>query len=228
MALSAMAVFLIVGGLVGAAFASTEGFATYGLTFQANGVSKSVTVNESVSAGQSPSLEVLDLSVIWSSGSFNYSRQVNATIQPFPYVPALSNQNFSLTYQGSSLTAKLAQNGTTPIIFHGGSYELTSYAFTASVSSDSLKGSGEGSFATFPSGLLYSLNAEFNGTASVQVTLLATSLPLTSGGSNSALQTASVGLGAGAAVSVLALSLGFRSKHRQKHMPENKPAYWVD
>jgi hypothetical protein len=67
------------------------------------------------------------------------------------------------------------------------------------------------------------------GTVSISITLLSTSLPLNGASSSAATQAASIGIGAGAAVSALAIGLGvrYRGKHRQA-VPENKPEHWVD
>lgn len=226
-ALATVAVCLIVIGLVGAAFAASPSFVAYQVTIQSGGYSRSLILNESVRTTQNSSFEILVLNVISSGGNLSYSRQVNSTLQPFPFLPGISNQNFTLAYGSYELSAKVARNGTISKVFQGGSYELASYTFGAQASSSTQKGTTTGSFATFPSGLLYSVRAEVNGTTSLAIILLSTSLPLEMGGSNPALQTASVGLGAGAVVSVLALSLGIRYKRKQKQ-PESKPDYWVD
>jgi hypothetical protein len=66
------------------------------------------------------------------------------------------------------------------------------------------------------------------GTATLSVTLLSTSLPLSGPSSSTTEQAASIGIGAGAAVSVLALALGVQ--YKKKHEPEErtKPEYAVD
>lgn len=226
--LSIFAVCMIAGGVLGAAFATSQGFAVYGLTFVSHGVSRSLTVNESVVASKDPGFDTLVLRVLSGSWNLNYSRLVNSSVQLFPFVPAIPSQNFSFAYGSSDISAKFAQNGTVPVEFQGNSYQVTSYTFSARLSSTKLTGSVTGTFSTFPSGLLYALKAEANGTSSVTAALESTSLPLSTGNSSSALQMASAGLGAGAIVSVVALSLGIRSKHRQKGQPESKPDYWVD
>ncbi|HUI85835.1 MAG TPA: hypothetical protein VLY21_01605 [Nitrososphaerales archaeon] len=226
--LAVLAVCLIAVGPVGTAFASNKGFAAYSITVQSKGATSSITVNESVSAGPKAGLDILGLAVASAGANLSYSREVNSTLDLFPYLPAISDQNLSFSYGGYQLAADVSQNGSSAVVFQGGSYQLSDYAFSASVVSRGGSGTGRGSAAVFPSGLVYSLTLEVNGSASLSATLLATSLPLTAGASNSLVQTASVGLGAGAVVSVVALSLGVRSRHRQKQSPAKKPDYWVD
>jgi hypothetical protein len=221
-------VSLVMGGAVGAAFASSQGFAVYGLTFVSHGVPRNLTINESMVASRDPGLDNLVLRVLSGSWNFNYSRLVNSSLQLFPFVPAIPGQNFSFAYGSSHVSANLAMNGTAAVEFQGNSYQVTSFSFSAQLSSTKVTGSVSGTFSTFPSGLLYALKAQTNGTSSLAVVLQSTSLPLSAGASSSALQMASAGLGAGAIVSVVALSLGIRSRHRQKGQPETKPDYWVD
>lgn len=226
--LSSLAVYLIAASVLGTAFAASQGFAAYGLTVTSHGASRSLTINESVAAGKNPSFDILTLSAMSAAWNLSYSRQVNSSLQLFPFLPALPSQNFSFAYGSSEVSARVVQNGTVAVEFQGSGHELTSYTFKAHLSSANLTGAMTGSYTTFPSGLLYSLRAQINGTSSVALVLEATSLPLSTGSSSSALQTASVGLGVGAVGSVLALSLGVRSRHGHKQQPANKPDYWVD
>src|SRR5438445_92038 len=96
------------------------------------------------------------------------------------------------------------------------------------VSARNHTGSAEGTLRTFPSGLIYSVRQDFNGTSSLVMTLKATSLPLTVRAAAPAEQVGSIGVGAGVAVSAIALGLGVQMRRRKNRTAEKKPEYWVD
>jgi hypothetical protein len=142
------------------------------------------------------------------------------------------------------VSAGITKSGTTQVQFQGHNYSLTSYSLRASLTDNSSSSSLQGTLATFPSGLIQSVNVTTslptgNGSmlasplgaasASISVKLLSTSLPLNAGTASATAQAASIGIGAGAAVSALAIGLGVRHRNKQKEtVPEQKPAHWVD
>ncbi len=226
--MSAFAAAVLVAGLVGAVSGATSGYAAYTVQFSTHGVSKSFTVNESVTQTSKPSLDKLFLSVSSSSSNFTYSRFVNSSLLVQPFLPAVTNQTLSFGSNKTSISIKLTQNGTAPLTFRGSSYTLTSYSFSAQFSARSYTGSAKGALLTFPSGLIYSVREDFNGTTSLMIKLEATSLPLTVGAAAPAVQATSIGVGAGVAISAIALGLGVQMRRRKNRIVEKKPEYWVD
>jgi len=226
--LSTLAAVTLVAGLVGAVSAATPGFAAYTVQFSTHGVSKSFTVNESVTQTTKPALDRLFLSVTSPSSNFTYSKFVNSSLMIQPFLPAVTNQTLSFGSNKTSISIKLTQTGTAPLVFQGSTFTLTSYTFSAHFSARNHTGSAEGTLRTFPSGLIYSVREDFNGTSSLVMTLKATSLPLTVRAAAPAEQVGSIGVGAGVAVSAIALGLGVQMRRRKNRTAEKKPEYWVD
>jgi hypothetical protein len=226
--LSTLAAVMLAAGLVGAVSGATSGFAAYSAQFSTHGVSKSFTVNESVTQTSKPALDRLFISVTSPSSNFTYSKFVNSSMMIQPFLPAVTNQTFSFGSNKTSVSIRLTQNGTAPLAFQGSTYTLTSYAFSAHFSARNRTGSAKGTLHAFPSGLIYSVREDFNGTSTLLITLTATSLPLTAGAAAPAVQVSSIGVGAGVAVSALALGLGVQIRRRKNRIVEKKPEYWVD
>src|SRR2546427_8156635 len=128
--LSTLAAVTLVPGLVGAASAATRGFAVYTVQFPTHGVSKSFTVNESVTQTTKPALDRLFLSVTSPSSNFTYSKFENSSLMIHPFLPAVTNQTLSFGTNKTSISIKLTQNGTAPLAFQGKSYTLASYVFS--------------------------------------------------------------------------------------------------
>lgn len=226
--LSTVAAVMLLAGLVGAVSGATPGFAAYTVQFSTHGVSKSFAVNESVTQTSKPALDKLFLSVTSPSSNFTYSKFVNSSLMIQPFLPAVTNQTLSFGTNKTSISIKLTQNGTAPLAFQGKSYTLTSYVFSTHFSSRNRTGSAEGTLRAFPSGLIYSVREDFNGTYNLVITLSATSLPLTAEAASPAVQVSSIGVGAGVAVSAIALGLGVQMRRRKSRIVEKKPEYWVD
>src|SRR2546426_7392198 len=144
-----------------------------------------------------------------------------------PLLPAVTNQTFSFGSNKTSVSIKLTQNGTAPLGFQGSTYTLTSYTFSARYSARNYTGSASGTLLTFPSGLIYSVREDFNGTSNLLITLTATSLPLTAGAASPAVQGSSIGGSAGGAKSTFALGLGLELKTRKNRNLREKPGKWV-
>jgi len=226
--LSTLAAVMLAAGLVGAVSGATPGFAAYTVQFSTHGVSKSFTVNESVTQTTKPALDRLFLSVTSPSSNFTYSKFVNSSLMIQPFLPAVTNQTLSFGSNKTSISIMLIRNGTASLAFQGSTYALTSYTFSARFSARNYTGSASGSLRSFPSGLIYSVREDLNGTSSLMITLKATSLPLTVGAAAPALQVSSLGVGAGVAVSAIALGLGVQMRRRRNRIVENKAEHWVD
>src|SRR2546426_3804603 len=145
-----------------------------------------------------------------------------------PLLPAVTNQTFSFGSNKTSVSIKLTQNGTAPLGFQGSTYTLTSYTFSARYSARNYTGSASGTLLTFPSGLIYSVREDFNGTSNLLITLTATSLPLTAGAASPAAQGSSIRGGAGGAILTLTPRPGGEIRRRKKPKVGNKAEYWGD
>ena len=226
--MSTLAAVTLVAGLVGGVSGATPGYAAYTVQFSTHGVSKLFVVNESVTHTSKPALDRLFLSVTSPSSNFTYSKFVNSSLMIQPFLPGVMNQTFSYGSNKTTVSIRLTQNGTAPLIFQNRSYTLTSYAFSAHFSARNSTGSAEGTLLTFPSGLIYSVRENFHGTYNLVITLNATSLPLTAEAASPAAQVSSIGVGAGVAVSAIVLGLGVQMRRRKNRIVEKKPDYWVD
>lgn len=208
--------------------AATTGFAAYSVQATVNGTSHSASVNENVKASSTPGKSILTLAVEAASTNFTYSHIVNSSATLFPYLPAISNQNYTYSGKGYNVTAKISQQGTSQVTFQGKTYTVTNYAFSAKV--DSAKGSKTyaGTISAFPSDLVYSAAVQTDKSHAT-ITLTATSLSLdATGAATQPVQAASAGLGISLAVGAVALSLGVRMKRKHGTAGSARPDHWVD
>ncbi len=205
----------------------SSGYAAYNVQATFNGTTRAASVNESVTPSSSPGESIILLTVEGTQSNFTYSHVVNSSLTLFPYLPAISDQNFSYSGKSYSVAAKVSQQGTSQVTFQGKAYTLTDYAFSADVSSSNGSQSIAGTISAFPSDLVYSVTARANST-SVSATLTATSLTLTTASAAPALQAASAGIGLSLAVGAVALSLGVRMKRKQAPAGPSNPDHWVD
>jgi len=157
----------------------SSGYAAYSVQVTENGTSRAASVNESVIPSATAGESIIQLTVEGTVSNFTYSHLVNSSLTLFPYLPAISNQNF--TYSGKSYTvaAKISQQGTSQVTFQGKAYTMTDYAFSADISSTNGSQTITGSVSAFPSDLVYSVSAQTTS-ASVAVTLTSTSLRMMS------------------------------------------------
>jgi hypothetical protein len=225
------ALVLFLGPAAAGASPPSPGYAAYSVQGTSNGVTHSFVVNESLSHGTSAS-SILSLVLTSSHGNLSYSRDINSSVDVLPYMPAITNQNLSYSFNSTTISATVSSGASVSAAFHGSSYSLSSYAFSVNVDSPRGAMTAAGTVLAFPSDLVYSVNGTVNGGDSFSITLLSTSLPLTSSShSFGSAQATSVGLGAGAAITALALGLGVRfrksgSTHTESR--EAKPDHWVD
>jgi hypothetical protein len=226
--ISLLAVVPLVQAATAASSSSpSSGYASYGIVVTQNGATRSVTVNESVAPSSSPGRSILVLTAEAASSNFTYSHVVNSSSSLFPYLPAVSDQNFTYSGNSYSVSAKISQQGTSQVTFQGSSYSVTNYAFSADIVSANGSTSISGTVSAFPSDLVYSVSAQTTN-AGVSATLTSTSLALTAGAAAPALQAASAGIGISLAVGAVALSLGVRMKRKQASSGSSNPDHWVD
>jgi hypothetical protein len=205
----------------------SSGYAAYSVQVNQNGTARSISVNESVTPSSSPGKSILLLTVEAASSNFTYSHAVNSSSALFPYLPAISNENY--TYSGKSYTvaARISQQGTSQVTFQGKAYTVTNYAFSANIASANGSKTISGSVSAFPSDLVYSVSVHANST-SVAATLTSTSLALSTVAAAPALQAASAGIGISLAAGAVALSIGVRMKRKQGSAGSSNPDHWVD
>jgi hypothetical protein len=184
-------------------------------------------VNESVTPSSNPGKSILFLSVEATSGNFSFSRVVNSSSTLFPYLPAISNMNYTYGDKSHSVTAKITQQGTSQVNFQGKMYSLTDYIFSANIVSAKGTQTISGNISAFPSDLVYSFASQINDTR-VALTLTSTSLALGTTSAAPAVQAASAGLGISLAVAAVALSLGVSLRRRHRPEGSTKPDHWVD
>ena len=218
---------------------------------------ESFTVTETVSPGPNSSFDSVFLGLATGSGNFTVTKLLNSSLPLEPYLPSITNKTFSYSENGTSIAATVQSNGTVPVTFDGSSYSLSSYALTVLIvgsapdynahnltSAGGLTGNLQsvisslptvnesykivGSLYAFPSGLVYSFKAAQAGVAEVSVTLVSTNLPLTGPSPSMTVEFASLGVGAGAIVSALALGAGVRQRRIHRKAAESKPDHWVD
>jgi hypothetical protein len=204
-----------------------SGYVSYSVHVTANGTSKIIAVNESITPNSGAGKSILFVSVEAASTNFTYSHIINSSSAMFPYLPAIANESYSHSSKSYNVTASISKQGTSQVTFQGKAYTVTNYAISAKI--DSAKGSKTvtGSVSAFPSDLIYSASVQADK-ASVVATLTSTSLPLTVVAAAPALQAASAGLGISLAVGAVALSLGIRMKRKHGPSGSSKPDHWVD
>jgi len=249
---------LVVGGAAHLALADTgqsAGYVQYRVSVSSpvNPVlSRTFLVNESAKSTGQAGFVNLTLSLASNGMNFSYSKDVNSSSLPmiFPYLAGLTNQSFSFALRGISITANLVNTGEVPVNFNSVSYQGTKYLIHLStMNSSSMRSiSANGSIISMPSGLIYMVQLSLNQLASVNATLLSTSLQLTGPQTRFNLSGASIlGVGAVAATAIAAPTIFMKVKHNKPNdqtgnktetgegsNPEKdngdkeKPSYWVD
>ncbi|MDA4113904.1 MAG: hypothetical protein OK474_07645 [Thaumarchaeota archaeon] len=153
----ALVLLALLLGAVGTAGAATPGYAVYSVQLSSMGVVHRITVNASVAATSNVGYDKLMLGIVSGGSDFNYSRSINSSLNISPFLPSVSNQTFRYASNGTSVSLNVAKNGTVPVQFHGGSYQLTSYALSAQIVTNGTSKAISGGLLTFPSGLIYSV-----------------------------------------------------------------------
>jgi hypothetical protein len=215
--------------------------------------SRTAIVNESAHPIGQTGFVDLTLSLSSTAMNLTNSKDVDSSSLPeiFPYLSGLTNQSFSYEVRGFSITANLVNTGQVPVTFNGVTYQATQYlvSFSAMNSSGMKSISAEGNIISMPSGLIYTVQLSLNQTASVNITLLSTSLRLTDPPSSvNPLSALVLGAGVIAAVGIAAPAIFKKVKHNktndqaqtsevrgnqksdseQENGDEEKPSYWVD
>ena len=205
----------------------SSGYAAYNVQVTQNGTTRAASVNESVTPSATPGQSIILLTVEGTQSNFTYSHVVNSSLTLLPYLPAITDQNFTYSGKSYSVTAKISQQASSQATFLGEAYTLTDYAFSAHITSANGSRDVTGTVSAFPSDLVYSVTANTNG-SSVAAILTATSLALTAASAAPALQAASAGIGLSLAAGAVALSLGVRMKRKHAPSGSSNPDHWVD
>jgi len=206
---------------------ASSGYVTYSVQATYNGTARSASVTENVAPDSTLGDSIVQLTVEGTMSNFTYSHVVNSSLTMFPYLPAISNENYSYTRNSTTVTAEISQHGTSQVTFNGTPYTLSDYAFSAQVTSTNGTDTITGTVSAFPSDLVYSVTAQ-GTSSSASATLTATSLALSTGAAALPLQAASAGIGLSLAAGAVALSLGVRWKRKQGASGASKPDHWVD
>ncbi len=214
-------------GSVPAVGSSSSGYAVYSAQVTQNGTQHNFSVNESVTRSTNPGKSILLLAVDGTSSNFTYSHLVNSSLAIFPYIPAISSENFTYANKSYDVTAKISQRGTTEVNFQGKTYTLTDYAFSANIVSVRGSQTLSGNVSAFPSDLVYSFVSQINSTR-IAVTLTSTSLALSTTSTSPVVQAASAGLGISLAAAAVVLSLGVKVRRKHQSEGRSKPDHWVD
>ena len=233
LAIALIAIFLCASPIATASL-GTQGYVNYHVTLAGPNAIKSFTVMESVSPTATSGLSLLTLTLTGVQQNLTYSRLLNSnTPLLFPYmIFAVNNQSISYHNQNYSVALSVKRSSSSSIMFNGSNYELTQYAFNASISAANLpSGDVSGNIDVFPSSLIYSAQAKFNGTtASFQ--LLSTNLQLDPAAPGMSQTEAITVSGVGVAIVAIAAFVGIK-KLAQRSKPDasfsgSKPSYWVD
>jgi len=203
------------------------GFATYKVEATLPTGQHSMLVNESVAQSSKPGFSDLILQLIGSQQNLTYSRFVNATTNPFPFLSSLASQ--SIDYNNAttgSIHANFSAAGTTSVTFQGSQYTMNVFSFAISGSHAGRNLRLNGTLETFPSSLVYSTQAG-NSTVSVRAVLVATDLQL-SQSSTQAPTAAYVGAGVGLGGVAIAAAFLVRRRDKKVQKQEQKPSHWVD
>jgi len=234
----------------------SEGYVEYLVNFTGNAISpllSNVVVTERVTPTDQTGLVNVTLSLTSDTANFTHSTLVNSSSFPmiFPYLSGLTNQSFSTTMQGRTVTATLVNIGQMPVTFNETTYQATKYNISLSVidSSSTYSLSADGNLVSMPSGLIYSMQLSTNQSASVDITLRSTDLALQELSHNvNPLGIVTLGGGAILAVAIATPTLFKKLKPRMRirypptnefttthddevlvnNEEEKKPSYWVD
>lgn len=205
--------------------ASQAKSAIYNVTLVVNGITHTLTINETVSSTSNPAWDVLTIALTGQNWSLSYSRSVNSTHKFFPYVPSVANQTLKFNGTNYSILVSLQKNGTKDIQFNGNTYTLTTYSFIAEVNSKMYQGVLHGEVDAFPSNLLYMATLSSKN-VKLTVQLVSTNIPLNLPSASAQEQAASIIIGVGAVVAVVAGSIGMR--HIKRITSKEAKEHWVD
>ena len=201
----------------------------------------STLLNESTQPTGQNGLVQLTLSLASSLRNLTYTRVLNISSLPeiFPYLAGISNQTFSYQTYQIALTIHIHNTGSVPVSLNSVNYQGTNYEISATVSYSAagIPVSASGSITTLPSGLIYSAQLQVYNGYSLQIQLVATSLPAVDPPSNAfPLGVALFTMGIIGAVGFAVPSVFLRIRGRPQPQPavedepqgEKKPSYWVD
>ena len=204
----------------------SKGFVTYSVTLSTPKGQHSVTVNETVKPASKAGFSDLVLQLIGTEQNLTYARFVNSSYPLFPYLPSIATQHFDYSYGNKySIHVNVTYSGTKTVTFKGSQYTLDVLTFSASGSNGTRTVNIAGTVDTFPSELVYSVDAG-NGPIQLHLVLQATNLPLTAGST----MTTAAYVGAGLGIGALSIGGAFLIRRRGKRAKEqgDRPLHWVD
>jgi hypothetical protein len=204
----------------------TSGYAAYSVRVTGNGTSHDFTITENVTPSSTSGESIVGLMVQGTQSNFTYSRYVNSSLVMFPFMPAITGDNYSYAGPSGNMTAKIAMQGTSQVTFNNQSFTMNDYNFASTMNSTRGAYAMTGTISTFPSDLIYSVATSYNSTQ-VTAKLTSTSLPLSVPSASPITQTASAGIGLSLVAGVVALSLGVKLRNKPQ-TPQAKPDHWVD
>ena len=185
------------------------------------------------------------LDIMSDANNFTFSKNLNSTSLPmiFPYLSGLTNQSFTSTFEGISLSASLINTGKIPVSFNENTYQATNYliSFSTTNSSYMKSMSADGNIISMPSGLIYSIQLSLNEKVNLEIILESTNLELNEQTNNiDPLGASILGIGAIAAIAIAIPTIFKRIRNNKannevqsdtkdnKTEDNNKPDYWVD
>ncbi len=145
--------------------ASSSGYVAYTVQVTSNGRQMTATANETITPGPRANQSIISLAISSASSNLTYSRFVNSSLALFPYLPAISNQNFTYSGKSYAVSARIARQGTAQVNFQGKAYTVADYAFSGGPDLKRLDQEHQREPRDFPSDLVYSVSSQFNGTA---------------------------------------------------------------
>jgi hypothetical protein len=204
----------------------SSGYAVYSVQVTGNGTSHDFSIKENVTPSSTSGESIVSLVMQGTQSNFTYSRFVNSSLVIFPFMPAITGNNFSYAGASGNMTANVAMQGTTQVTFNNQSYTMNEYTFSSTMNSVQGAYAMTGTVSTFPSDLIYSVVTGYNNTQ-ITAKLTSTSLPLSVSSLSPMAQTASAGIGLSLVAGVVALSLAVKLRSKPQ-APEAKPDHWVD
>lgn len=208
--------------------ASSYGYASYRLTYTSYGSTHVVLLNESLSPTSNPNLSLLTVTAQGSGWNLTYSVAVNSTLNPFPYLPPITNR--SITYEAAGLVFEfnISDLGAATIVFGGQTYRGELYAFQGELAVNETAYSVAGNITVFATRLIYSLEAKLGSDGFFELSLVSTNLPLEGSDSHPAYSVAVMAGAGAAAIALFGLGLPFLYRRSKRTRLAQRRDYWVD
>jgi len=219
-------------------------FAIPDLTIPEFSIPNNFLITQTSTATDETGYVTVTVDIMSEAKNFTFSKNLNSTSLPmiFPYLSGLTNQSFTSTFEGISLSASLTNIGKIPVAFNETTYQATNYHISFSTNSSNMKSmSADGNIISMPSGLIYSIQLSLDEKVNVEITLKSTNLELNEQINNiDPLGASILGIGAIAAIAIAIPTIFKRIQNKKannkapsdtkgnKTEDNNKPDYWVD